>query len=104
MISNTLNTHTHTSTHTHLTCSHPRRQNSQTPKDLCEKYCHSTFLVHEDKKGAVLEVLLGWTAVHREVYGGRAEAVQKLIDDGADVNVPDKVCECMPSMCVCACV
>ena len=52
----------------------------------------------------MLEVLLGWTEVHQEVYGGRAEAVQKLIDDGADVNVPDKVCECMPSMCVCACV
>lgn len=37
-----------------------------------------------------MEVLLGWTEVHQEVYGGRAEAVQKLIDDGADVNVPDK--------------
>ena len=51
-----------------------------------------------------MEVLLGWTEVHREVYGGRAEAVQKLIDDGAHVNVPDKVCDCMPPMCVCACV
>jgi hypothetical protein len=56
MITNTPNTHTHTHTHTpthtHLTCSHSRRQDSKTPKALCEERC-----TDEDKKAAVLEVL-----------------------------------------------